>query len=477
MKRSMKYRMPGLLAACLLLTAAAYSREGVPAAYRDGDRLCIKLTLDTGGTPLSANEQLTLTPVVTNGEHRAQLAPVVFTGRIREKVNERRERLYGTPAFPEGVFSNVVVRNRKKHSENTVVFEGSLPYEPWMAGGRVVLYRDLDGCAGHRTSLPPLIAAEIAAAVQPRLSFIVPADDTAKHRSEQLTAAIHFPQGRSVLLRGFADNRRQLARIDSLTARLLGNDSLTVETVYLKGYASPEDTYAYNTRLSANRVGALRSYLEENFELDGAAFTMATEPEDWDSLRRWVVLSDLPARDGVLAVIDTIPDPDARDAGIRSIDSGKTYLRLLHEVYPQLRRVEYRIGYLLPAFTVEQTRQLIESHPEWLSLREMCRLAETYPVDSPERAYVCAVALEYYPDSPCACSNMAMLALRRGDAQLARQCLNRCAGDPLAQNNMGVLCLIDGDREKARYCFSLAAANGSDEAAYNLAHLNELYYE
>lgn len=342
-----------------------------------------------------------------------------------------------------------------------------------MAGARIVLYRDLEGCAQHRTALPPLVAAEIAPAVQPRLSFLVPADEP-KRRSEQITAVIHFPQGRSVLLRGFADNSSQLARIDSLTARLLGNDGLSIENVYLKGYASPEDTYPYNTRLSANRVRSIRNYLQENFGLDSAVFITATEPEDWDSLRRWVVLSDLPARNEVLAVIDTVSDPDARDAGIRQIDNGATYLRLLHEVYPQLRRVDYRISYTLPPFTVGQSRELIDSRPEWLSLGEMCRLAEFYPVDSPERAYVCATALEFYPDDPYACNNMAALALRCGDIQTARQCLNRCAGNPCTLNNLGILCLIDGDSEKARYCFSLAAEDGSGEAAYNLAHFDEL---
>lgn len=475
MKRILKYRISGLLAACLILTAAR-GAEATPAAVRMGDRLYVKLTLAPDAR-LSANEQLTITPVVINGQKRMQLAPVVFTGRIREKVNQRRERLYGWPAVSDGVFRQVVVRNRKQTPENEVLFEGNIPYESWMAGGRVVLYRDVDGCGGHRASLSPLIAAEIAAPVQPRLSFVVPARDEAKRRSEQIVAVVHFPQGRSQLLRDFGDNRRQLARIDSLTLRLTGNDSLSVENIYLKGYASPEDTYAYNTRLSANRVRSIRNYLEENFGFDDAVFTIATQPEDWDSLRRWVVRCDLPARDEVLAVIDTVSDPDARDAGIRKIDNGKTYYKLLHEVYPQLRRVDYRIAYLLPAFTVEQSRELIESHPEWLDLGEMCRLAESYPLDSPERAYVCAVAQEYYPDDPSACNNMAMLALRRGDVQTARRYLDRCGDDPLAQNNAGVLCLIDGDREKARQCFAAAAAKGSQEAAYNLAHLDELVCE
>lgn len=476
MKRHSTHRIAGLLAACLISAVAVYGREGNPAAYRDDDRLCIKLPI-TAGIDLPANGQLIVTPVVTDGEHLMQLPPVVFTGRIREKVNERRERLYGTPALPENSVSNTVIRRgRKNPSENTVLFEKKIPYEPWMAGGRVVLYRDLEGCAGHRTALPPLVAAEIPASVQPQLSFLVPADEP-KRRSEQITAVVHFPQGRSVLLRGFADNRRQLARIDSLTACLTTNDTLRIESIYLKGYASPEDTYAFNTRLSANRARAIRSYLQENFRLEDAEFTVVTEPEDWDSLRRWVVLSDLPARDEVLAVIDTVSDPDARDAGIWKTDNGKTYLMLLREVYPQLRRVDYRIGYTLPPFTVEQCRELIGSRPEWMTLGEMCRLAETYAVDSPERAYVCAVALEFYPDDPCACNNMAALALRCGDIQTARQCLARCAEAPYAWNNLGILCLIDGDTRKAQHCFSLAAEGGSAEAAYNLAHFAELNCE
>ena len=478
MKHTAKYRIPGLLAAWLLISVTAYGQEGKPAVFREGDRLHVAFTVGADAPQLTANEQLVLTPVVMNGENRVQLAPVVFTGRIRQKVNERRERLYGTPAVPDGAFGNVVVRHKRKSpAENTLRYTGHIPFESWMAGGKLVLYRDLLGCAGHEWSLSPLVLDRIAAPVQPQLSFLVPDSGARKRRGEQITAVVHFPQGRSVLLRGFADNRRQLQRIDSLTTGVLHNDTLSVDNVFLKGYASPEDTYAFNTRLAANRVRSIQSYLKEQFGLTDADFTTATVPEDWDSLRRWVVVSELPARDDVLAVIDTVADPDARDAFIRRIDNGKTYNKLLREVYPQLRRVDYRIDYTLPDFTVEQCRELIRSHPEWLSIGEMCRLAASYPVDSPERAYVCAVALEYYPDDPCACNNMATLAFRRGDVQTARQCLSRCADDPRSLNNLGVLYLIDGDREKAEYCFMLASENGSADAAWNLAWFDDLSFD
>ena len=113
MKRHTKQRITGLLAVCLTFTAAVYGREGNPAAYRNGDRLCVRLPI-TAGIDLPANGQLTVTPVVSNGENQILLAPVVFTGRIREKVDERRERLYGIPAVPEGVFSNTVIRRSRK---------------------------------------------------------------------------------------------------------------------------------------------------------------------------------------------------------------------------------------------------------------------------------------------------------------------------------------------------------------------------
>ena len=48
MKYSTKYRMVGLLSACLIVVAAAYGREGSPAARRDGSRLCVKLAIVPG---------------------------------------------------------------------------------------------------------------------------------------------------------------------------------------------------------------------------------------------------------------------------------------------------------------------------------------------------------------------------------------------------------------------------------------------
>ncbi len=165
--------------------------RGNPAAYREGDRLCVRLPI-TAGIDLPANGQLTVTPVVSNGENQILLAPRRFHGDASgRKSDERRERLYGIPAVPEGVFSNTVIRrSRKNPSANAVLFEGDIPYEPWMAGGRIVLYRDLEDVPDtgrpFRRWSPPRSPLPYNRGCR----SLVPADEPKRH-SEQLTAVAY----------------------------------------------------------------------------------------------------------------------------------------------------------------------------------------------------------------------------------------------------------------------------------------------
>ena len=68
MKRNRIYRTSCLLAGYMLLSAAALAGEGNPPVFRKGDRLCVELTLGTGETELSANEQLIVTPVIQDNK-------------------------------------------------------------------------------------------------------------------------------------------------------------------------------------------------------------------------------------------------------------------------------------------------------------------------------------------------------------------------------------------------------------------------
>lgn len=448
--------------------------ESVRAEKR-GDRLYVEAVLDPAAAGITANERLTLTPAVVKGRDTLRLEPVVLEGRIRYKYNRRAAFLGGRDIPVED--GTVVVegrRRRARETDETMVYAESVPFRPWMNGAKVVMLRELAGCGGSRERLRTLPLAHLPVPVAPRVTFLVPEREQTKRRADSVAARIHFPQGKYALLRDFDGNGPELGRIDSLTAAVTGDEGLAVEEVYLCGYASPEGTYAYNTRLSANRMETLKNYLCRNFPLSDTLFVTESVPEDWDSLRSWLAASDMEGADEVVAIIDGEPDPDARDARIRALDGGRTYGWLLRNVYPDLRRVYYRIGYVVPPFDVERARAEMRRNPRRLSVHEFYRVADSYGKDDPRRGEVWYAAAQTYPGDVCACNNAAATAIGRGDFGRARRYLRGMEREPRCLNNLAIVLLNEGYGAEAEQCLRRAAAGGDANAKYNLANLENL---
>ena len=147
---------------------------------------------------------------------------------------------------------------------------------------------------------------------------------------------------------------------------------------------------------------------------------------------------------------------------------------LLHEVYPGLRRTDYTIDYTVLPFTVEEGKQVISTHPQYLSLNEFYQIALSYPVDSPEYEAVFVTALRYFPDDPVANNNMAAIALRKNDLKEAHKYLDKLTDFAGAHNNMGVLKALEGDFRAAEAHFPKAIEHGSSEAKFNNDNLTSL---
>ena len=72
---------------------------------------------------------------------------------------------------------------------------------------------------------------------------------------------------------------RSTVRSSSVTS----DKNITPKGIILKGYASPEGSYASNDRLSDNRVKALRDYIRSKNDFPQSFFTLENEPEDWNA--------------------------------------------------------------------------------------------------------------------------------------------------------------------------------------------------
>lgn len=475
MKTTMKTILFYTLVALLPLSAHTAEVSGLKVidctAQRKGDLVDVNLLLDCSGISISPNEQLEATPALVGNGDTLRLPSILFTGDIRSKVNHRLARFNGEVQAPAG-YTDYNMKQLAESGHTKIAYTRQIPFENWMYGSRLILENSVTGCAECRRDL-----ADIPLAYLPHklaVSYIVPQPEL-KTRNKNVSLYLNFHQGKSDILPDYKNNRAELAKADSLIAELLGDEYIVVDSITIAGYASPEGTYTYNTRLSGNRAKALKEYLERKYVPQGYVMTTVAASEDWAGLRESVENnSSLPYQVQLLAIIDSVPDPDVRDTYIRRLDGGVTYATLLRDFYPPLRRVVCDAGYVVKPFTTEQAKQRLTTHPEQLSLNEMYLIAQSYPAGSPQFNELFGEMLSFYPDNVVAKNNLAAVALDAGDSERARACLQNVRQLPEVQNNLGILLYREGKVPEAKHCFEKACACGCKEALYNLQEINTL---
>ncbi|MFR8552893.1 MAG: hypothetical protein ACLVEU_04780 [Bacteroides cellulosilyticus] len=176
----------------------------------------------------------------------------------------------------------------------------------------------------------------------------------------------------------YRNNPRELAKIQATIDSVRNNRFATITAVDIKGYASPEGSYSNNARLAQGRATALRNYVRGLYDFGNAEFSVSSEPEDWEGLRRMTETSDLPEKEQILAIIDGTDIFDGRERKLMEISGGDVYRFMLREWFPALRHSDYLVKYTIRNFTVEEAKELIYTDPRQLSLEEMYRVAQSY---------------------------------------------------------------------------------------------------
>lgn len=431
---------------------------------RNGSQMDVDLVLDCSNLAIPSNDQLKIQPaIIDNTGDTVRMPYLLFPGKIRDKVNHRKVRLYGDKL--QKPYQTVYLVPQQ---ESVVVYNQSIPFDESLYGGRLVLLPEIEGCAECQRDL-----AEIPVAIipyPPRVAYIIPPVQT---REEQWTPIyIYFPWDKAVILPDFMDNQAELEKIDRSFERVADNPRVKLEKICLKGYASPEGAYAYNSRLAARRANAVHHYIRDKYSVNDTLFLVESVPEDWEGLRKRVDSSDLNYRNEIIEIIDSTVDPDARDSQLKQIDNDVTYRYLLRNIYPVLRRVDYGIRYNIEEpYTVQEIAEMLNAHPGQISLNELFLTAGNYPPGSEEFNQVFVIASQFYPKDEIINTNRAAAALEEGDLEGARQCLEQENHCPQAWNNLGILLWQEGRQEEAISCFEEARANGCEEADYNLKQL------
>ena len=427
---------------------------------KQNNDMVVSMTIepDGGKWNVKSSRIVSLTPILTDGDNERKL-PVI-------EIKGRRQYLYG-----ERNKLNGNARTYKASDAAAIRYEAKVPYEQWMDNSRLDLSEDLCGC--NRTllasSTDPLKEID-RRPFEPHYVFITPKAETVKARSESGQAFLDFRVSKTDIDPVYRRNPEELRKING-TIDLVRNDKdVTITSIAIKGYASPESPYSNNARLASGRVQSLADYLVGERGIDRSLIRMASEPENWEGLREYVTNSTLRDKNGILEIIDSDREPDNKEWVLKSTYP-EAYRELLADCYPGLRRTDYRIDYNVRSFDANEAKEVMKSNPQKLSLQEMYAVAQTYPEGSDEYNNVFETAVRLYPEDPTANLNAALSALQRGDLVYAGRYLAKAGDSGEAALARGILAMLNGDTETAGRMFREAKAKGVAEADYHLSEL------
>ncbi|MDR1120916.1 MAG: DUF3868 domain-containing protein, partial [Dysgonamonadaceae bacterium] len=218
---------------------------------QSGDSLIIDMDIDLSKTDLTTNHAQIITPVIGSATEEIELPKVMIQGDARNKAFVRELEL-NDRAYEE--FENnlpyAIVKPQGKLN-----YRMTVPFESWMSDASLDVEEDLCGC-GDKTkiarsrvfdALTKDIIADPVYQVRPQLVYIQPEVEVIKKRTEIGNAYLDFPRGKNEIFPNFGNNPVELAKIDNMIRTIATNQDITVQGIYMVGFASPESSLKFNT--------------------------------------------------------------------------------------------------------------------------------------------------------------------------------------------------------------------------------------
>lgn len=371
---------------------------------------------------------------------------------------------------PVGGADEMTIRWSERPDE--LAYTETVPYAEWMNGAQLVLLRRDYACCRElifEDSDPLLGYREVS--YTPEFRYAQPVAAEAKTRELSGRAFIDFPVNRTEISPNYRGNAGELQKIVATIDSVRNDADVTVTALSIKGFASPEGSYDNNARLAKGRTEALKQYVQALYHFPADFITTDYEPEDWQGLREYVEKSNMPEREGLLAIIDGTLAPDPKNSKIQTTYP-EVYKFLLATVYPALRHSDYRIEYTIRSFTdVNEIAQIMATAPQKLSLNEMMRYAQTLEPGSDAYNEVFETAVRLFPDSREANLNAANSAMQRNDLVGAARFLAKAGEGAEARYARGVHAALGGDYDKAEELIRASGLPGTESV---LEHLEEV---
>lgn len=307
-------------------------------------------------------------------------------------------------------------------------------------------------------------------------------------RSEvrRLDASLSFKPGSVELTASYGQNSKELAGLCNDLNALWADRNVTLQSVEVTGYSSPDGNTSKNEELATGRALRLCRYLGKEMRLPENIFVVRQSQEDWDGLKRAVSEARKPYAMRVMALLDSLSQPDARRKALGSLDKGKVWKDMENTLFAGLRRIQVNVVYQLTETGLVDSEEnatcidfahlltAFQKEPERLTLDELLRVALAFRPGTEQYREVYELAAYRFPDCEIAQLNAGAAALSMADTVAARYFLDRVKNNPKAWINLGILSLMENDPANAADWFKKAMPERPRQARLCLGILDGL---
>ena len=414
---------------------------------------------------VSNRQALHLKPILLVGKYNQPLQSVIMAGKNKQRVLRRWANNY-SKQLPAGII------NANLKSDSTFHYGIRIPYPERADSAYIFIEQEAIDSRGRHTLTAETVASPIIRAnketyaVLPQVTLIAPKKEDKIQHIEK-SDSLFFRIGHSAITSAYSGNRTKLSELEETLRKIIDNKDISLEAIYIHGYASPEGKYKVNETLSSRRALTLKNYIKSKFNIPDSLLRIETTPEDWAGLGTLIEAKQLFTKEE-FQNIASINGNDDRETALKRWSNGKPYHIIYKELFPQLRRVKYKICYSIRDGTQSETKALEKNNPENLSHAELYNLALGYGERSPEYKRLLTETIpSYFPDDMVAINNAAAVMIMNGELNQARHILDKGKSNDLLSNNIGVVYLLENNLEEADRYFDKAIASGNKEAIYN----------
>jgi Flp pilus assembly protein TadD/outer membrane protein OmpA-like peptidoglycan-associated protein len=314
--------------------------------------------------------------------------------------------------------------------------------------------------------------------VQTNFKMLFETNEIQRSFEKTVSAEINYLKGKSDL-RPTELKDKDITDLVNWVIAAQSNPKIKINSIDVKGYASPDGEEDFNGNLSAARSKSGRTAFMELMKkqkltilADSNVYVTNGMGEDFEGfkeqLNRTSTISQAD-KDLFLRVLTMTNDPKQREAQMK--DLGKTFSQLEKDVFPKIRRSIVTVNYTEQGLSDDELKSKAMSNPSAMSADELIFTAGTLVKDINERAKIYDAATMAYPEDSRAFNNAGAAAFMLNNTSKAKTNLEKALNlkdNNYSKNNLAGVLMSQSDRKGAKKLLG-QVKDKSAEVAYNNA--------